>query len=110
MRLSRTKPEVVLTLTILALTATVTWLYPLAARSFTRPGDQALVARARSDARKIFHDTELHTRSTFPIVMRFADRTCVELRSVATEGAGSYLVCYDGRNGKKVEERSEAGF
>jgi hypothetical protein len=42
--------------------------------------------------------------------MRFADRTCVELRSVATDGAGSYLVCYDGRNGKKVEERSKAGF
>lgn len=99
-----------LTLTTLVTTALLVWLYPLATRPLTHPEDATLVERARSDARNIFHDAEWHRRSTFPIVMRLADRTCVELRAWATSGAGSYLVCYDQRSGKKVEERSELGF
>jgi hypothetical protein len=84
--------------------------YPLATRPLVRPGDEAIVERARGDARAIFRGAEAHDRSTFPIVVRLVDRTCVELRSWATDGTGSYNVCYDARTGNKMMEQANAGF
>jgi hypothetical protein len=84
--------------------------YPLATRPLTRAGDKSIVERASRDARTTYLDVDAHRRSTFPIVLRLVDRTCVELRSWAADGAGSYTVCYDARSGKKMAEQTNAGF
>ena len=110
MRLSHHNVVIALSLALISTAAVLACLYPLATRPLSRPEDAALIERARSDARMIYRDADAHRRSTFPLVVRLADQTCVELRSWATGGAGSYLVCYDRRSGKKVEERSEAGY
>lgn len=110
MHFSRRSLIISLSLVIVSMLAGLVTLYPLATRPLIRSGDEAIVERARSDAPLIFHEARVHERSTFPIVMKLVDRTCVELRSWAADGAGSYLACYDKRTGKKVEERSEGGF
>lgn len=109
-RLSPRSLMVVPTLFLGATTVALTVLYPLAARPLSHPGDEPIIERARSDASLIIHDAETHRRATFPIVMRLADRTCVELRSLATNGAGSYSACYDRKTGKKIEEEANLGF
>lgn len=85
-------------------------LYLMSIRPLLLPGDELLVERTRTDAGATFGDREAHRRATFPMVMRLADRTCVELRSRAKDGRGTYLACYNARSGKKVEERAESGF
>lgn len=109
-RLSSRSLIVVPTFCLVMAAAVLIALYPLATRPLSRPGDEPIIARARSDARLVFHDAEVHKRATFPIVMRLAHQTCVELRSRAADGAGTYLACYDELTGKKTEERTEAGF
>jgi hypothetical protein len=84
--------------------------YPLANRPLTRADDGPIVERARRDAGAVFRDAGAHGRSTFPIVLRLVDRTCVDLRSWATDGAGSYTVCYDVRSGRKLSEQVNTGF
>jgi hypothetical protein len=101
---------IALMLTLIAMVTIIVIIYPLATRPLTRSGDDAVIYKARTDARIIFHDRAAHKRMTFPIVTRLSDRTCVELRSWAADEAGTYLVCYDRRTGKKVEERAEGGF
>ncbi|SEI57875.1 hypothetical protein SAMN05518849_101148 [Sphingobium sp. AP50] len=98
-----------LTLLLVASLATLTFLYPAANLPLVRRDDAAWVEKARKDARAIFPET-VQERKTFPIVMRLSDRICIELRSTAADGTGSYLVCYEARTGKKVEERSVVGF
>jgi flagellar basal body-associated protein FliL len=85
-------------------------LYPRATRSLAQPQHQPLVQRAEQEAAATFHHSpEYQRRITFPVVMELSDRTCVELRSTAADGAGNYLACYS-PSGQVLEERATAGF
>ena len=97
----------VLLMTILILSAA---LYRSASRPLVRPEDAPLVQKARRDSLKIFPRGGADRGSNFAIVMRLEDRSCVELRSRATDKAGTYLACYDAHTGKIIEERAHAGF
>ena len=95
---------------IITAIAAIAILYPRANRPLVRAGDAPWVERAQAEARRLFRDGAGHDRATFPIVMRLSDRICVELRSIAASGAGTYVACYDPRSGEKVEERAYGGY
>ncbi|WP_311268858.1 hypothetical protein [Sphingobium sp. WCS2017Hpa-17] len=103
--------SIIIGLTILLVVgfAVLVTLYPRANLPLVRRDDTAWVEKARKDARAIFPEAA-QERKTFPMVMRLSDRICVDLRSTAADGAGSYLACYEARTGKKVEEHSMGGF
>jgi hypothetical protein len=103
---------IILTLCLLLVGAAIGLgiLYPRASRTLVRPHHQHLVQRAEQEAAATFHHSpEDQQRITFPMVMEFADRTCVELRSTAADGGGNYLACYS-RSGEVLEERATVGF
>jgi len=110
MRISTRSTTVALTLLLLIAAAAIATLYPLATRPTFRPGDEAFIERAKADARANFRGADAYGRNAFPVVMRLSDRTCVELRSYKTDGAGSYIACYDRQAGKKIEEGFGVGF
>ncbi|WP_162232692.1 hypothetical protein [Sphingomonas sanxanigenens] len=76
----------VLLITILILSAA---LYRSARRPLVPPEDAPLVQKARRDSLKIFPRGDANRASSFAIVMRLEDRSCVELRSRATDKAGT---------------------
>ena len=87
------------------------FLYPRAAWFFVAPRDRPLVDRTLREGAAIFNTTPDRYRwTTRPVVTRLSDRTCVTLDSGRRDGAGSYLTCYDPRNGHVVEKRATGGF
>lgn len=110
MRLSHRFITMMLILLLLCIFSAIAMLYPLASRPLVRSGDEWVVERAQADASLIFRHEEKDSRTTFPIVMQLANRTCVELRATRADSAGNYVVCYDRRTGQKVEERADGGF
>lgn len=112
MRNARRQRLIIFALSVLLLGAVVglAVLYPRATRSLVQPHQQQLVLRAEQGAARAFtHSREEQRRITFPVVMELGDRTCVELRSTASDRAGSYLACYS-RSGQVLEERATVGF
>jgi putative hemolysin len=103
---------IILTLCVLLVAAAVglAILYSRATRSLVQPHQQHLVQRAEQEAAATFHHSvEDQRRITFPMLMELGDRTCVELRSTASDGGGNYLACYS-RNGQVLEEQATVGF
>lgn len=100
----------ILAASLAAALLTIAILYPLATRPLSRPGDKPLIEQARRDAEAAFGGGTAAGPKTFPIVIRLLGRTCVELRSLRGDGAGSYVACYESRTGAKLEERASIGF
>jgi hypothetical protein len=84
-------------------------LYPRAMRTLVERQHQHFVDRAYRQAAVRFTDSWDQRLITFPIVMELSDRTCVELRSTAADGAGNYVTCFS-RSGEVLEERATVGF
>lgn len=84
-------------------------LYPLANATAIQPSDQPVVSDALNDAQKLFRSEAINNATRLPVVMRMSDRTCVELRPYSKVPAGTYLACYDNRNGHLIEEKATGG-
>lgn len=102
------------TLVLIALLVTagliIARLYPLANATAIQPGDAPVVSHAMNDAQKLFRSEPINIASRLPVVIRMSDRTCVELRPYSKVPAGTYLACYDNRNGHLIEERATGGY
>ena len=96
---------------LIAALVVIAMLYPRATRPLAFDHDQALIERATGQAAELNKERrEDVTRQTFPIVMHLVDRSCVELRSTRSDGAGTYTVCYERQSGNFIEERLQGGF
>lgn len=99
-----------LSVLLMAAVAGLIVLYPRAGRTLVPSHQQYLVDRAEKRAAAFFHHSVAdQRRMTFPMVMEFVDRVCVELRSSAADGAANYLACY-AKNGALIEERATVGY
>ncbi|WP_374553834.1 hypothetical protein [Sphingobium yanoikuyae] len=102
------------TLVLIALLITagliIASLYPLANATAIQPGDEPVVSNALNDAQKLFRSEAINKASRLPVVIRMSDRTCVELRPYSKAPAGTYLACYDNRNGRLIEEKATGGY
>ncbi|WIA54006.1 hypothetical protein N6H05_13070 [Sphingobium sp. WTD-1] len=85
-------------------------LYPLANATTIQPGDEPLVSNAMHDAQKLFRSEAINKASRLAVVIRMSDRTCVELRPYSKLPAGTYLACYDNRDGHLIEEKATGGY
>lgn len=95
------KPLVVaLLLLLMASLAGNLLLYRQASRPLFEEGDRPLIERTIALSPMASEDTRA---VTFPIVMSWGDRTCVELRRY--DGLGYSGACYD-REGRLIEERA----
>jgi hypothetical protein len=99
------KLNITLIVLLIAALVAIGVLYPRATRPLVFDHDQALIERATRQAADLTKGNPDIVRTTFPIVMHLTDRSCVELRSTRSDGAGTYTVCFERQTGNFIEER-----
>lgn len=96
--MAQTRPRastLVLSILLALAIAAIIWLYPRATRPLYDDQDEALIETAVQHSAREFRSSPGEVRRyTFPIVMRLAGETCVELRSTLRERAGNHVICF----------------
>lgn len=85
-------------------------LYAVANATAIQPDEASIVRKAMNDGQKLFRAEAINESSRLAVVMRLSDRICVELRPYSKIPAGTYLACYDSRNGHLLEEKATGAY